>query len=106
MVLFYTLIHTQVAHFRVTDLKSKWIMFINIFSFLILNFFILFLSLVWLLTHLAVEQGVVVPPHLRVNVVQVPLEAFTLQTLPQGRPLGDVPIIDTVVLQEQGLRRI
>lgn len=29
VVLFYTLIHTQVAHFRVTDLKQKRIFFIN-----------------------------------------------------------------------------
>ncbi len=55
---------------------------------------------VWLLTHLSVEQRVVVPPHLWVNIVEVPLEAFTLQTLPQRNPLRDVSIIDTVVLQE------
>lgn len=53
------------------------------------------------LTHLAVEQSVVVPPHLRVNVVEVPLKAFTLQILPQRHPLGDVSVIDTVVLQRQ-----
>lgn len=53
------------------------------------------------LTHLAVEQRVVVPPHLRVDVVEVPLKAFTLQTLPQRDPLRDVSVIDTVVLQGQ-----
>lgn len=52
-------------------------------------------------THLAVEQRVVVPPHLRVNVVEVPPEALTLQALPQRYPLGDVSVIDTVVLQGQ-----
>lgn len=62
----------------------------------------LFLFLVWTLAHLAVEQGVVVPPHLWINVLQVPLKAFTLQTLPQRHPLGDVSIIDAVVLPEQG----
>lgn len=36
VVLFYTLIHTQVAHFRVTDLKQKCIFFIN---GLLFNFF-------------------------------------------------------------------
>lgn len=54
-----------------------------------------------LLTHLTVEQRVVVPPHLRVNIVEVPLKAFTLQTLPQCNPLRDVSIINTMVLQEQ-----
>lgn len=58
--------------------------------------------LVWTLAHLAVEQGVVVPPHLWINVLQVPLKAFTLQTLPQRHPLGDVAVIDAVVLPEQG----
>lgn len=53
------------------------------------------------LTHLAVEQRVVVPPHLRVDVVEVPLKAFTLQTLPQRDPLRDVSVIDSVVLRGQ-----
>lgn len=38
VVLLYTLIHAQVAHFRVTDLKSKCIVFINIFYFLLFHF--------------------------------------------------------------------
>lgn len=50
-------------------------------------------------THLAIEQCVLVPPHLRVNVVEVPLKALTLQALPQRHPLRDVSVIDTVVLQ-------
>lgn len=53
------------------------------------------------LTHLAIEQRVVVPPHLRVNVVEVPLKALTLQALPQRYPLRDVAVIDTVVLRGQ-----
>lgn len=55
---------------------------------------------VWLLTHLSVEQRVVVPPHLWVNIVEVPLEALALQTLPQGNSLRDVSIVNTVVLDE------
>ncbi len=54
----------------------------------------------FLLTHLAIEQRVVVPPHFWVNIVEVPLKAFTLQTLPQCNPLRDVSVINTVVLQE------
>lgn len=54
------------------------------------------------LTHLAVEQRVVVPPHLGINVVKVPLKALALQTLPQRYPLRDVSVIDTVVLRGQG----
>lgn len=60
----------------------------------------LFLPDVSLLTHLSVEQGVVVPPHLWVNIVEVPLKAFTLQFLPQRNPRRDVSVINTVVLQE------
>lgn len=71
----------------------------SILGFLEFHFFEMLLFFVGLLTHLAVEQGVVVPPHLRVNVVQVPLKAFTLQALPQSHPLGDVPVIDTVALR-------
>lgn len=42
VVLLYTLIHAQVAHFRVPDLKSKCIVFINIFYFLSFHFVELF----------------------------------------------------------------
>lgn len=52
-------------------------------------------------THLTVQQGVVVPPHFWVNIIEVPLKAPTLQTLPQCNPLGYVSIINTVVLQER-----
>lgn len=52
------------------------------------------------ITHLAVVQRVVVPPHLWVDVVQVPLKALTLQTSPQCNPLRYVSVIDAVVLQQ------
>lgn len=53
------------------------------------------------MAHLTVEQCVVVPPHLRVNVVQVPLKALTLQALPQCSPLRYVSVINAMVLQQQ-----
>ena len=45
--------------------------------------------------YLSVREGVVVRPHLRVHVVQVPLEAAALQPLAQGQPLGHVPEVHT-----------
>ena len=49
--------------------------------------------------YLSVREGVVVRPHLRVHVVQVPLEAAALQPLAQGQTLGHVPEVHTRVLQ-------
>lgn len=49
--------------------------------------------------YLSVREGVVVRPHLRVYVVQVPLEAAALQPLAQGQPLGHVPEVYARVLR-------
>lgn len=53
-----------------------------------------------MLTRLAIEHSVVVSPHLWVNIVEVPVEALTLQTLSQSNPLRDVSKINTRVLQK------
>lgn len=65
-----------------------------------LTFGIFHLMRVWLMTHLTVEYRVIVPPHFWVNVVEVPLETLTLQTLPQCHPLRHISVINAMVLQE------
>ena len=52
-------------------------------------------------THLPLKDGVVVPPHLWIDVVQVPLKVLTLQRFPQCYPLRDVSIVYPMVLEQR-----
>lgn len=51
-------------------------------------------------SHLAICDGVVVDPHLRVNVLQVPAKALTLKSVPQGYSLRNISEIHSGILKE------
>lgn len=57
------------------------------------------------LSHLAVCDSVVVDPHLWVDMFKIPAETPTLQPLPQGQALRDIPEIYPWVLSTNGAKQ-
>lgn len=54
--------------------------------------------------YLSVREGVVVDPHFRVHVLQVPFKAAAFQPLAQGQPLRHVPEVHSWVLWGTSMR--
>lgn len=54
-------------------------------------------------THSSICKDVVPGIQFGIHVFQVPFERFTLQPLPQFLPLRDVPDVNAVILQRDGM---